>query len=261
MGVRPTIQPIGPIVRHAAYRTRVPRGGRRGRDDRGRRRSFGDDGSRETSARRRRLVPVVPPRRRLRRRAGGFRGEGCPFRGRPDRGRAEPRIETTIEYRRAARASRVSRVPHLPRLRRGRRRGDVRAVFVRRERAGGARFVPRAVVRETGSVACELCTATFPARFASVGAPVRSERSERERRAADAQVRERERLTRLLQNFGPPRTAAPRAAPRISQSSTSTRFWKPRRAFGGAPRATLRTRQATTTTGHTWWCSTREGAR
>ena len=55
--------------------------------------------------------------------------------------------------------------------------------------------------RETGSVACELCTATFPARFASVGAPVRSERSERERRAADAQVRERERLTRLLQNF------------------------------------------------------------
>ena len=55
--------------------------------------------------------------------------------------------------------------------------------------------------RETGSVTCELCTATFPARFASVGAPVRYERSERERRAADAQVRERERLTRLLQNF------------------------------------------------------------
>ena len=156
-----------------------PRGGRRGRDDRGRRRSFGDDGSRGTSARRRRLVPVVPPRRRLRRRAGGFRGEGCPFRGRPDRGRAEPRIETTIEYRRAARASRASRVPHLPRLRRGRRRGDVRAVFVRRERAGGARFVPRAVVPRDGQRRVRAVHRHVPGalRFCRRASPLRTERA------------------------------------------------------------------------------------
>ena len=55
--------------------------------------------------------------------------------------------------------------------------------------------------RETGAVSCELCTAAFPAHFATVGAPARASRRARERRSAEARATARERLARLLRNF------------------------------------------------------------